>query len=103
MLLVMAGGLLFVLFMALGHPEVWDQSQPARNFAVWFLYPWLVLVGYLLGRRRRQNRPAYYMAQCGHCGASELIPRTVPPEEREQWAVHWAKEHNAKAHPNEAE
>lgn len=98
MIVVVGVGLLFVLYMALGHPEVWDQAPAARNWAVLFLYPWLLLVGYMLGRKRRGRKPLHYMAQCGYCGASELIPGNIKPEDREAWAVHWAKEHNKGRH-----
>lgn len=101
MIVVIGLGLLILLFMTAGHPEVWEQSRSARIFAVGFLYWWLLLVGYLLGRRRRRASP-YYMAQCGHCGASELIPRDVRPEDREQWAIKWAREHNQLKHGGEA-
>lgn len=97
MILVIVAGLLFLLYMVIGHPEVMDQAPAARNFAVWFLYPFLLLIGYMLGRRVRK-KPVHYMAQCGYCGESQLIPGNVNPKDREAWAIRWAREHNLKRH-----
>ena len=100
MIAVLAGGVLLILYMALGHPEVWDQSDGARTFAVFFLYPWLLIVGYWAGRRaRKQQVEQHYLAQCGYCGASELIPGNIKPEDREAWAIRWANKHNKERHP----
>jgi hypothetical protein len=88
-ILVILLGLLILLFMVFGHPEVLDQAPAARIFAVWFLYPYLLLIGYALGRRARK-KPVHYMAQCGYCGESQLIPGNVNPITTEG-LVHIAK------------
>ena len=98
MVVLLVAGIGLIAYMALGHPEVWDQSASAKAFAVWFLYPWLFLIGYAVGRHRRRRKRVEYIAQCGLCGESVYIPQEMPMKDREQFAILWARDHNQSKH-----